>query len=139
MKNIVLLGALLLCSTATGAEPFHDDIPEIFHGDWAATTLACNDPDGFEKISINAASITYPEGNDYLLIGIEMSGSLTRGNDWGTLFNGRYTSRAESMLMGEHNFRMEISERNPNVLYRYPIGLDGEAILSREARSVRCA
>ncbi|MFZ5744899.1 MAG: hypothetical protein ACOY7T_10550, partial [Pseudomonadota bacterium] len=78
------------------------------------------------------------EGNDYLLIGVAFLGATTKPGGSGDLFNGRFTSRSETMLLGESNIRMEIDESNKNVMYRYPIGEDGEPIAARQVRSVRC-
>ena len=87
---------------------------------------------------IDSESMNYYEGNDYLLIGVEFSGSMTRPNGSGQLFNGRFTSRIETQLAGENDIRLEIDDSNTDVLYRYPIGDDGEPIASRGVKSIRC-
>lgn len=120
------------------AKPFHDIIPVAFQGICGPSLPGCNDPVVVDKFTIDGESVNYYEGNDYLLLGIEFSGAMTKRGGWGSLFNGRFTSRMETALMNENNIRMEIDEKAPDVLYRYPIGDDGEPIAAREVRSVRC-
>jgi hypothetical protein len=104
----------------------------------AATAKDCADPDGVNNFVVDGESIKYYEGNDYLLLGIEFSGAMTKGSGSGSLFNGRFTSRSETILVGESNIRLEIDDSNQSVLYRYPIGEDGEPIASREVKDIRC-
>lgn len=119
-------------------KPFHDEISLVFRGTWAPTLTDCHDPEGVNQVFIDGSSVNYYEGNDYLLIGVEFGGTLTKRGGSGNLFNGRFTSRAESNLLGENNIRMEIDDRDKNVIYRYPIGDDGEPIAAREVKDVRC-
>lgn len=136
--NLTKLGlAFIALASNAQAAPFHDSIPEVFRGTWAPSLSDCNDPDGVNQVFIDAESVNYYEANDYLLIGIQFSGAMTtRGS--GELFNGRFTSRSETMLLDENNIRFEIDDDDPDILYRYPIGNDGEPIANREVRSMRC-
>lgn len=139
MKGFLIASLFsLLAGGAAQAKGFHNDIPRVFHGTWAPSLAACRDADGVEKLFIDGESVNYYEGNDYLLLGIEFGGAMTKRGGSGSLFNGRFTSRMETNILGEHNIRMEVDDANKNVLYRYPIGEDGEPIASREVRSVRC-
>lgn len=136
-----ILKVLLVTSISSGvahAKVFHDEISQIFRGTWAPTLKACADPDGVNAFVIDGESVNYYEGNDYLLLGIEFGGAMTKGNGSGSLFNGRFTSRLETNLVGESNIRLEIDDGDKNVLYRYPIGEDGEPIASREVKDIRC-
>ena len=135
-----LLIVLLFISSATSAlaRPFDNEISTVFRGTWAPTFAACRDPEGVEQFVIDGESVNYYEGNDYLLVGIEFFGSMTRRGGSGNLFNGRFTSRLESKLVGENNIRFEINEADKNVIFRYPIGEDGEPIGLREVKDIRC-
>lgn len=135
-----LVASLLLVAlpSAADATAFHDQIPEKFRGTWASTVADCRDPDGVNQVFVDADSVNYYEGNDYLLLGIAFGGAMTRRGGSGDLFNGRFTGRAETNLLGESSIRMEIDDRDPNTMYRYPIGVDGEPIAAREAKDVRC-
>ncbi|QCB43961.1 hypothetical protein E5673_18490 [Sphingomonas sp. PAMC26645] len=139
MKAVVIASLFILpTGGVVQAKGFHDNISSVFHGTWAPSLAACRDADGVEKLSIDDESVNYYEGNDYLLLGIEFGGAMTKRGGSGSLFNGRFTSRMETNILGEHNIRMEVDDANKNVLYRYPIGEDGEPIASHEVRSVRC-
>ena len=127
-----------LAGDSAQAKSFHDDIPSVFHGTWAPSLASCRDVNGLEVLFIDAESVNYYEANDYLLLGIEFQGAMTNPGSNGILFNGRFTSRMETNILGEHNIRMEIDDDNKNVLYRYPIDEDGDPVRSREIRSVRC-
>ena len=138
MRFISIFVALcFLVSSVAEAKPFHNEISQIFRGTWASNLTDCRDPEGTNQLTVDAESMNYYEGNDYLLIGIEFFGATTRKGS-GSLFNGRFTSRLESSLIGESNIRMEIDDGDKNVMYRYPIGNAGEPIAAREVRSVRC-
>ena len=137
----MVIQALLVTSITSGvadAKVFHAEISQVFRGTWAPTLKDCADPEGVNAFVIDGESVNYYEGNDYLLIGIEFSGAMTKGNGSGSLFNGRFTSRSETNLLGENNIRLEIDDDNKNELYRYPIGEDGEPIGSREVKDIRC-
>ena len=139
MRIVLIAASLCLLSAGTvQAKPFRDEISQIFRGTWAPTIADCRDPDGVNQVFIDGESVNYYEANDYLLIGIEFSGVLTKRGGSGSLFNGRFTSRSESSLLGENNIRLEIDDRDKNVLYRYRIGEDGEPIAAREVKDVRC-
>ncbi len=139
MKAVVIASLFILpTGGVVQAKGFHDKISSVFHGTWAPSLAACRDADGVEKLSIDDESVNYYEGNDYLLLGIEFGGAMTKRGGSGSLFNARFTSRMETNILGEHNIRMEVDDANKNVLYRYPIGEDGEPIASHEVRSVRC-
>ena len=128
----------MLCGSAAQAKPFHDEISKVFQGTWAPTLKDCQDPDGVNQVFIDGASVNYYEANDYLLIGVEFSGSMTKRGGSGSLFNGRFTGRSEANVLGESNIRMEIDDRDKNVMYRYPLGNDGEPVATREVKDVRC-
>lgn len=139
MKTFLIASLLsALTGSVVQAKVFHDEIPQLFHGTWAPTPSACRDPDGVDQVFIESESVNYYEGNDYLLLGIEFGGAMTKRGGSGSLFNGRFTSRTETNILGEHNIRMEIDDSDKNVLYRYPIGDDGEPISSREVKDIRC-
>jgi hypothetical protein len=53
------------------------------------------------------------------------------------MFNGRFTAREETNLLGEVNLRLEMEK--PNVLVRYPLSDDGEPESAHADRWVRCA
>lgn len=136
--SLVTAAFSLLIINSAQAKPFHDEIPQAFRGTWASSLADCKDTDGVNQFTIDSESVNYYEGNDYLLIGVAFLGAMTKPGGSGDLFNGRFTSRSETMLLGESNIRMEIDDSNKNVMYRYPIGEDGEPILARQVRSVRC-
>ena len=136
-----VLAGLLLASLVSGAangKVFHDEISPVFRGTWAPNLKDCADPDGVNAFVIDGESVNYYEGNDYLLLGIEFGGAMAKGNGSGSLFNGRFTSRMETNLVGESNIRLEIDDGDKSTLYRYPLGEDGEPITTREVKSVRC-
>lgn len=139
MKTVFIVAILgALTANAAHAKGFHDEIPEVFRGTGAETLPMCRDPDGVDTVFVDAESVNYYEGNDYLLLGIDFGGSMTKPGGSGKLFNGRFTSRMETKILGEHNIRMEIDDDDRNVMYRYPIGDDGEPILAREVTEIRC-
>lgn len=138
MKVLIAVSACMLAGSASEARPFHDEISKAFRGTWAPTLKECQDPEGVNKVFVDSESVNYYEGNDYLLIGIEFFGPTTKPEGSGILFNGRFTSRSESIIIGENNIRMEIDDRDKNVMYRYPIGDDDEPIANREVKDVRC-
>src|ERR1043166_77592 len=116
MKLALLLG---LTASAVGAEPFHDAIPKEFRGIFAPAQKDCRSKDGVEAITVDADGVHYYEGDDYLIIGVGFSGSSTRSGKMVPLFNGRFTGRTETRLLGEVNARMEME--NPNLLIRYAL------------------
>lgn len=139
MKTLFVAGFLgALTAGFAHVKGFHDEIPELFRGTWSSTVLSYRDPDGVDRVFVDAESVNYYEGNDYLLLGIDFGGSMTKGGGSRKLFNGRFTSRSETNILGEHNIRMEIDDDDRNVMYRYPIGDDGEPIAAREVKDVRC-
>ena len=89
-----VLVAALICVPSLGAaqsKPYHDEISQVFRGSWAPTLADCRDAEGVNKVFIDGGSVNYYEGNDYLLIGIEFGGSMTKRGGSGSLFNGRLT------------------------------------------------
>lgn len=138
MRAVIIASLCFLVGSEAQAKPFHDEISQVFRGTWAPNLAGCRDPDGVNQLFIDGESVNYYEANDYLLIGVEFLGAMTKREGSGSLFNGRFTSRSESNISGEHNIRMEIDDRDKNVVYRYPIGDDGESIAAREVKSVRC-
>ncbi|MBX9897227.1 MAG: hypothetical protein K2Y17_04900 [Qipengyuania sp.] len=121
-----LICAVLAAITATSAlaHPLHDAIPPEFRGTFAASSADCQNPHGVELIEVTADGIHYYEGDDYLLIGIKFQGSSTKSGNFIPLFNGRFTGRLESQLLGEVNARMEME--TPDTLIRYAIAETGE-------------
>ena len=139
MRAVLTLALLCTLGLSTAqAKPFHDEISQIFRGTWAPTLADCDDPERVNQVVIDGGSVNYYEGNDYLLIGVEFYGAMTKGSGSGSLFNGRFTSRSETNLLGEHNIRMEIDDRDKDVMHRYPIGDDVTPIAAREVRDIRC-
>ena len=138
MKISIVSVSIAIFSANAFAAPFHDSIPVAFQGTWAPTATDCSDPVGVNQFHIDSDSVNYYEANDYLLIGVEFWGAMTRGSGSGAIFNGRFTSRSESRLLNENNIRMEIDDTHPDVLLRYPIGDDGEPVSKNQVRSVRC-
>lgn len=138
--NLALQALLLILvsSDMANAKVLHDEISHVFRGTWASSLEDCADPDGVNVLVIDGESVNYYEGNDYLLLGIEFGGAMTKGGGSGSLFHGRFTSRMETNLIGESNIRFEIDDDDKNVLFRYPIGEDGEPITSRAVKNVRC-
>lgn len=123
MKWIV--SAALVCSPAIlGAKPLHNPIPDAFRGTFATALSDCDDPHGTELITVEAEGVHYYEGDDYLIIGIEFSGSSTKSRKHVPIFNGRYIGRMETQILGEVNTRMEME--TPNMLIRYLVKDGGE-------------
>jgi hypothetical protein len=140
MKAVIIAALICVPSlSAAQSKPYHDEISKIFRGSWAANLADCRDIDGVNKVVIDGGSVNYYEGNDYLLVGVEFGGTMTKGGGSGSLFNGRFTGRTETNLLGESNIRLEIDDSNKDVMYRYPIGDDGDPIAAREVRSIRCS
>ena len=139
MRAVLIVGLMCVLSPGVAqSKPYHDEISQVFRGSWAPTLADCRDTEGVNKVFIDGDSVNYYEGNDYLLIGVEFVGAMTRRGGSGSLFNGRFTGRTEVNLLGESNIRMEIDDRDKNIMYRYPIGDDGEPIATREVKSLRC-
>ena len=139
MRSFITASVLcLLGGSVVQAKPFHEEISQVFRGTWAPTLAECRDPQGVNQLFVDAESVNYYEANDYLLIGVEFLGAMTRPGLSGSLFNGRFTSRSETTLSGERNIRMEIDDSDKNVMYRYPIDKDGEPIAAQEVKDVRC-
>lgn len=139
MKTILIVVSLCIpCLAAAQSKPYHNEISQIFRGTWAPNIADCRDAEGINKVYIDGGSVNYYEGNDYLIIGIEFGGAMTKRDGSGSLFNGRFTGRTETNLLGESNIRMEIDDANKDVMYRYPIGDDGEPNPAREVKDVRC-
>ncbi len=121
-RLIVAIG--LLVPAVTQAQPLHDQIPEEFRGEFAPTLVACQDPNGVDVVEVKADGVHYYEGDDYLLIGIRFDGASTKSGTFVPLFNGRFTGRMETQLLGEVNARMEME--TPNTLIRYQLKDNGE-------------
>lgn len=121
---MVLNHGILAAAALAGADPLHDPIPKEFHGTFAPTLEACRIEDGVETVTVAADGVHYYEGNDYLLIGVSFSGSSTKSGGMVPLFNGRFTGRMETHLLGEVNARMEME--TPDLLIRYRLKDDGE-------------
>lgn len=138
LRALIFLVAAFGTVTSAEAKPFRDAIPAVFHGTFASSKSGCTDPEGVDQFTIDSESVSYYEGNDFLLLGIEFQGALTKGRGSGQLFNGRFTSRSETTLLGEHNIRFEIDDGDPNTLHRYALDDQGEPIAAREVKSVRC-
>lgn len=108
----------------------------IFHGVFAPSRADCADAEGVNLISIDADGVHYYEGDDYLLIGVEFEGASTKSGKFVHLFNGRFTGRTETYLLGETNVRMEME--TPTELVRFRIGDDGEPDRTHEDILFRC-
>ncbi|HET9639706.1 MAG TPA: hypothetical protein VFP12_10900 [Allosphingosinicella sp.] len=129
----VSIACLAVCAKA---QPFHDPIPEEFRGTFAPTLAECRNEDGVEVIEIGQDGVHYYEGDDYLIIGVKFGGSSTKSGKFVPLFNGRFTSRMETQLLGEVSARMEME--TPNTLIRYALKDDGE-VNSKPANTwIRC-
>jgi hypothetical protein len=136
-----MIGLLQLALALAGAQevqraPLHDAIPAEFLGTFAPAVADCSDPDGVEQIVVTADAIHYYEGDDYLVIGVKFGGSSTASGSDVPLFNGRFTGRLETQILGEVNARMEME--NPNLLIRYKLGDDGEVIPKAINKWYRC-
>lgn len=127
---------LMMGTPSVGSAPFHQSIPVEFHGLFAPTAAGCRSDDGVEAISVAADGIHYYEGDDYLVIGVGFSGSSTKSGKMIPLFNGRFTGRVETQLLGEVNVRLEME--SPNVLIRYVLKPDGEPDSNPVNTWVRC-
>ena len=139
MKKTGLLSvfALSVATTAqSAAPPFHNSIPKEFHGTFSSTLAGCKEEYGVSLIEISSDRVHYYEGDDHLLIGISFFGSSTKSGKSVPLFNGRFTSRAESMLLGEVNARLEME--SPNLLIRYALDDEGEPNPKPANTWVRC-
>lgn len=128
--------AIAFLPVAAAAQPFHDPIPEEFRGTFAPKVSDCSDPDGVELIEVAADGIHYYEGDDYLLIGVKFSGASSKSGEFVPLFNGRFTGRMETQLLGEVSARMEME--TPNQLIRYALKEDGEVNPEPANVWVRC-
>jgi len=135
MRTVGALWITVLPSMAV-AQPLHDPIPPEFRGTFAPKLTDCADPDGVELIEVASDEIHYYEGDDYLLIGIKFSGASTKSGKSIPLFNGRFTGRSETQLLGEMNVRMEME--TPNLLIRYALKDDGELDTNPANTWVRC-
>ncbi len=135
LSGIHLSAALLFLSVQAKAA-FHDSIPVEFRGSFAPTAADCRDPSRVEVVEVAADGIHYYEGDDYLLLGIEFSGVSTRSGTFVPLFNGRFTGRMETQILGEVNARMEME--TPNLLIRYTLQENGEPSPSPVNVWVRC-
>jgi len=135
MRTVGALWMAVLPSMAV-SQPLHDPIPPEFRGTFAPKLADCADPDGVELIEVAADGIHYYEGDDYLLIGIKFSGASTKSGKSIPLFNGRFTGRSETQLLGEMNVRMEME--TPNLLIRYALKDDGEPDIKPANTWVRC-
>lgn len=83
-----------------------------------------------------ADGIHYYEADDYLIIGVKFYGSSTKTGRSVPLFNGRFTGRSETQLLGEANARMEME--TPNTLIRYVLRADGEPNPKPDNTWLRC-
>ena len=124
MTRWPLLFVVLSVPMSAHAKPLRDPIPAEFLGTFAPSLAQCREPYGVELILVESERIHYYEGDDFLLLGIEFSGSSTKSGNSVPLFNGRFTGRMETQLLGEVNARMEME--TPNMLIRYVLKEDGE-------------
>lgn len=136
MKWIVATFLLVFLFGSAKAHPFHDSIPEEFRGTFAPTLPDCRTQDGVEAIEVAADGVHYYEGDDYLIIGVQFSGSSTKSGKFVPLFNGRYTGRSETRLLGEINARMELE--TPNTLIRYLLKENGDVEPKPVNTWIRC-
>jgi hypothetical protein len=136
-----MLETVLLFMAATDlinapSQFLHDPIPIEFRGTYAPTINDCKNSNGVELIEVAANGVHYYEGDDYLLLGISFSGSSTKSGKFVPLFNGRFTGRMETQLLGEVNARMEME--TPDTLIRYVLMEDGEPNPKAVNTWVRC-
>lgn len=136
MTRWLLTVMAALAPMGTQAQVLHDPIPEEFRGSYAPTLTDCRDPQGVEVIEVVADGVHYYEGDDYLLIGVKFHGSSTRSGKAVPLFNGRFTGRMETQLLGEVSARMEME--TPDTLIRYVLNEDGEPDSEPVSTWVRC-
>lgn len=133
-KVCFLLTAIL--STGAVGQPFGDSIPAAFRGTFAPSLKACGTPYGVDLIEVTANRVHYYEGDDYLLLGVAFEGESTSGKSMVPLFNGRFTGRMETQILGETTVRMEMD--TPNMLVRYTFDADGNIDPKPADRLVRC-
>lgn len=131
-----LIAAALLAISPASGPPFHDAIPKDFWGTFASSLADCKAEYGVDLIYVSSDRIHYYEGDDYLLIGVAFGGASTKSGKQVPLFNGRFTGRSETQLLGEVNVRMEME--TPNMLIRYVLKGDGEADPKPSNTWVRC-
>lgn len=135
-KLLAICALATVTASAAAAPPFHDAIPMEFRGSYGATAAACGDRDGVNRIKVDADGVQYYEGNDYLILGVSFSGASAKTGKFIPLFNGRFTGRMETQLMGETNVRMELEA--PDLLIRYVLDDDGEPKATATDSWVRC-
>ncbi|WP_225009715.1 hypothetical protein [Novosphingobium percolationis] len=123
MKKWIIALAITFTPVNSDAQPLHNPIPKEFHGVFATKISECKFPYEDRVISISSNGVHYYEGDDYLIMGIEFGGSSTKSGKLVPLFNGRFTGRNETKLLGEMNVRMEME--TPNLLIRYALNDDG--------------
>ena len=125
MIRWIIIASALIAPSPSFSQPFHDQIPTTFQGTFAPSISECKAEYGVEVIEVKADGIHYYEGDDYLLIGVSFDGASTKSEEFIPLFNGRFTGRSETRILGEVTARMEME--NPNTLIRYTMNSDGEA------------
>ena len=128
-----VLAAAVIAQTTL---PFHDQIPQEFVGTFAPQLTDCGNPDGVELITVSPDGVHYYEGDDYLLLGIKFAGASTKSGKFIPLFNGRFTGRSETALLGEVNARMEME--NIDTLIRYRFDHSGQVDPKPVTTWVRC-
>jgi len=136
LRQIALFALPALTAGPALGLPFHDAIPREFLGTFGPNLAACKDKNGADLIEVLPDEVHYYEGDDYLLIGVAFGGASTKSGRMIPLFNGRFTGRTETRLLGEMNVRMEME--TPNTLIRYVLKQDGEPETKPADTWVRC-
>ena len=134
--NTLLLGAIATLGSAAAAQPLGDSIPPAFQGTFASERSKCMTPHGVDLIEITADRVHYYEGDDYLLLGVAFDGESTATKKVVPLFNGRFTGRMETQLLGEINVRYELE--TPDTIARFPISVGGQQSGQPSDRLYRC-
>ena len=135
-RRITLLICWAFVVVPAFGQPFHDAIPKEFLGTFGPNLAACKDENGVDLIDVLPNEVHYYEGDDYLLIRVAFNGASTKSGRQVPLFNGRFTGRSETRLLGEMNVRMEME--TPDILIRYRLKPDGKPESEPADTWVRC-
>ena len=134
MKRLALFAAAL--SSTALAHPVGDPIPEAFHGVYARSSAACDDADEIALLAVTGNRLQDYEGGEYLVLGIEYSGSIEPSYDLVPKFNGRFLVRAETAI-GEVDLQLVME--TPNRLVRRPLSDAPVVDSSLDDRWYRCS
>lgn len=134
LRRCAIIVALL--ATPVAAQPFGDAIPSSFQGSYARSRTGCSDKKELAFLRVTANRLAYYEADEYLLLGVSYEGSPTNSSDIVPMFNGRFTVRQETNLLGETNLQLVLEK--PNLLVRYSLKDNGEPDETHPDRWVRC-